>query len=69
MIMLYTSIIILVLYYYIIMYKHPSGYDSIYVTCVVEYYNNSNMANRDSLLLQILKALSVRNAILVIYNI
>jgi hypothetical protein len=45
------------------------GYDSIYVTSVVEYYNNSNMANRDSLLLQILKALSVRNAILVIYNI
>jgi hypothetical protein len=36
---------------------------------VVEYYNNSNMANRDSLLLQILKVLSVRNVILVIYNI
>jgi hypothetical protein len=35
------------------------GYDSIYVTSVVEYYNNCNIANRDSLLLQILKALSV----------
>ncbi len=44
-------------------------YDSIYVTAVVEYYNNSNIANRDSLLLQILKALSVGNVILVIYNI
>jgi hypothetical protein len=44
------------------------GYDSIYVTCVVQYYNNSNIANRDILSLRILKALSVMDAILVIYT-
>jgi hypothetical protein len=44
------------------------GYDSIYVTSVINYAN-SNIAMKDMSLLQILEVLSVSDAILVIYNV
>jgi hypothetical protein len=45
------------------------GYDTIYVTSVVEYYNNTYITNRDSTSLRLLQVPSVNDAILVIYNV